>query len=271
MAGKRLLVLMTMVVVAALCSLLAPHGASASGSLTIGQVFSAASTCAPAEVAQPSLSTYTLPSGTWRVTSWSTYANSGGGSMELLVLAPTGTPDSYTVVGASPIQTLTPGVLNSFALSSPIVAVGGDVIGMFESGAGCIEVTGSDSANYTITSSAPTVGSVVSLPSVEPTARLNIAATLQSAVGGSHLGYCSVAGNTLPDGTAILPGTFLNLEAGQPDGDPHYTGATPAYYYQGLGISCDRLPGYTATGELVGYNGQGDDRGGTYAYMAKSV
>lgn len=270
MAGKRLLVLMTVVVVAALCSLLAPHGASASGPVTIGQVFSAASTCAPAEVAQPSLSIYTLPSGTWRVTSWSTYAGSPGGSMELLVLAPTGTPDSYTVVGASPAQTLTPSVLNTFALSSPIIAVGGDVIGMYESGAACVELTGSADANYTITGSAPTVGSVVSLPSIQPTARLNIAATLESAVGGTHLGYCSAAGNTRPDGTSIAPGTFLNLEAGQPASDPHYTGATPAYYYQGLGISCDQLPGYAATGELVGYNGQGDDRGGSYAYMAKS-
>jgi len=81
-------------------------------------------------------------------------------------------------------------------------------------------------------------------------------------------GYCSVAGNTTATGAAIAPGTFLDLETGQPATDSHYKGATPAYYYQGLGISCDNLSGYTKTGEMVGYGGHGDPGG--YTYMAKN-
>ena len=84
----------------------------------------------------------------------------------------------------------------------------------------------------------------------------------------NRTGYCSVAGNTNLDGVAIKPGTFLDLADGQPASDPHYKGATPSFYYQGLGLSCDSLPGYTKTGELVGYGGKGDP--GTYTYMAKN-
>lgn len=74
-------------------------------------------------------------------------------------------------------------------------------------------------------------------------------------------------GNTSPDGTPLAPGTFVDLLAGQPDADPHFAGATPAYYYEGVGISCDVLPGYAATGERVGYGGRGDPGG--YAFMGK--
>ena len=85
---------------------------------------------------------------------------------------------------------------------------------------------------------------------------------------GNRAGFCSVAGNTTPNGTAIPPGTFLDLGVNEPSTDAGYKGATPAYYYQGLGISCDVLPGYTKTGEMVGYGGQGDPGG--YTYMAKN-
>ena len=48
--------------------------------------------------------------------------------------------------------------------------------------------------------------------------------------------------------------------------DSRYDGELPAFYYQGKGISCDYLPGYTRTGEMVGYGGHGDPGG--YIYMA---
>lgn len=56
-----------------------------------------------------------------------------------------------------------------------------------------------------------------------------------------------------------LNAKFFDLQRDQPAKDPAYAGATPAFYYEGLGISCDRLPGYTATGGLV--NGSGIDLG----------
>jgi hypothetical protein len=85
---------------------------------------------------------------------------------------------------------------------------------------------------------------------------------------GNRAGFCSVAGNTTPNGTAIPPGTFLDLGVSEPSTVASYKGATPAYYYEGLGISCDVLPGYTKTGEMVGYGGPGDPGG--YTYMAKN-
>ena len=84
----------------------------------------------------------------------------------------------------------------------------------------------------------------------------------------NRAGYCSVAGNKTPAGTPIAPGTFLNLAVGQNLTDANYAGAVPANYLQGLGISCDRPPGYVATAETVGYAGKGDP--GSYPYYAKS-
>jgi hypothetical protein len=59
-------------------------------------------------------------------------------------------------------------------------------------------------------------------------------------------GYCSAPGDTYPDGTPIAAGTFLNLLLGQPDTDKHYTGAVPAYYVQGEGITCSLTPSQAA-------------------------
>lgn len=84
----------------------------------------------------------------------------------------------------------------------------------------------------------------------------------------NRVGYCAVAGNTRPSGAAIAPGTFLDLISGQPQSDPHYKGALAASFYQGLGLSCDALPGYTKTGEMVGYGGSGSS--GPYTYMKKN-
>jgi hypothetical protein len=59
----------------------------------------------------------------------------------------------------------------------------------------------------------------------------------------SRAGYCSVQGNTrYADGSAITPGTFLDLVDGQVRGDDHYLGAVPASYLEGVGITCDALP-----------------------------
>jgi hypothetical protein len=81
-----------------------------------------------------------------------------------------------------------------------------------------------------------------------------------------RLGYCSVAGNTFPDGKSIPPGTFLDLQYGQPDTDPHYKGAYPANYIQGKGITCDNPPpGYVRDGFHEGP----DTPSGVYPYFRK--
>ncbi len=64
-----------------------------------------------------------------------------------------------------------------------------------------------------------------------------------SGNAGSRVGYCAAAGNTNPfTGAPIAPGTFLDLLQDQPATDGHYTGATPAIFVQGIGITCDVPP-----------------------------
>ena len=55
-------------------------------------------------------------------------------------------------------------------------------------------------------------------------------------------GYCSVAGNTASDGSAFPPGTFLDLIVGAPTRDGRLTGAVPANYVEGVGITCAAPP-----------------------------
>jgi hypothetical protein len=70
--------------------------------------------------------------------------------------------------------------------------------------------------------------------------------TSASAPEPTRVAYCSVTGNTWPDGTAVTPGTFLNLLSGQPATDKHYTGAVPAWYVEGVGLTCTLTPSQAA-------------------------
>jgi hypothetical protein len=85
--------------------------------------------------------------------------------------------------------------------------------------------------------------------------------------------YCAVAGNTLLDGTPLAPGTFLNLLAGQPNSDKHYTGAVPAFWVQGTGLTCSLSPAQAAlaAASTVMVGGGGDVLppafGGLYTFI----
>jgi len=62
--------------------------------------------------------------------------------------------------------------------------------------------------------------------------------------GPDRYGYC-------------LNGVFLNLLLGQPDYDPLYKGATPAFYVDGIGITCDPPSGvFSLAVDKVGPDGQ---------------
>jgi len=69
----------------------------------------------------------------------------------------------------------------------------------------------------------------------------------------SRAGYCAAAGDTDPNtGAPLVVGSFLNLFVGQPTWDPHYTGASPAIFVKGKGITCDPPPpGYVDSGHKV--------------------
>jgi hypothetical protein len=74
----------------------------------------------------------------------------------------------------------------------------------------------------------------------------------------ARAGYCSVSGNTAVDGSALQPGTFLDLVVGEPATNGHYTGATPANFVKGLGLTCGSPPagyirrGFASDAEHVG-------------------
>jgi hypothetical protein len=71
----------------------------------------------------------------------------------------------------------------------------------------------------------------------------------------SRVGYCTAAG------------AFIDLEQGQPAADSHYTGAVPAIFVQGKGITCDPPPaGYTKQGKA---SPALDVPAGVYDYWAK--
>jgi hypothetical protein len=88
-----------------------------------------------------------------------------------------------------------------------------------------------------------------------------------ASLGGGRAGYCSAAGDTWLNGTAIPVGSFLDLSTDQPDADMHYAGATIALYLEGAGLSCGAPAGYRATGETVGYGGLGSP--GPFAYYRR--
>jgi hypothetical protein len=83
-----------------------------------------------------------------------------------------------------------------------------------------------------------------------------------------QVAYCTVAGNTWPDGSAIRPGTFVTLLVGQVDLDPNYKGAQVANYVYGMGLTCDQVPiGYTRQGLAT----SGDVPGGIYPFYGPAL
>jgi hypothetical protein len=206
------------------------------------------------------------------VSSWSFDGSTSGNTEALVILRPLGGGD-YMIVGSAAPQTVAASTIGTFATSIPVQA--GDLVGEWIPSAGtlqCAQITSSADVldhNFGVTS-LPNAGDNVTL-FVAAGFLLNMAVQFDPAGGAAQVnraGYCSAPGNTSSDGKTLAAGTFLDLAVGQPTNDPRYTGATPAYFYQGLGISCDNLPGYTKTSELVGMGGHGDP--GAYTYMAKN-
>ena len=82
----------------------------------------------------------------------------------------------------------------------------------------------------------------------------------------SRAGYCSVAGNTRPDGSELPPGTFLDLVFGEPGRDARVAGAAPANFIRGAGLTCaGPPPGFVRRG----FASSADNvRAGIYPYYA---
>jgi hypothetical protein len=172
-------------VAAAALGVLVAQPASASAA-TIGQTTASANYPCVAEIdIQPEVAfgtSFVVPAGSWLLTSWSTFAGSTGGSMGLMIFrAVAGFPGGLltTVVAESPVQTLTPGVLNTFPTN--VVVHGGDFLGFWSgNGAACATFTGVPAdVNLYSFGPEPVVGATVPL-FVALGFVLNISATISS-------------------------------------------------------------------------------------------
>jgi hypothetical protein len=62
--------------------------------------------------------------------------------------------------------------------------------------------------------------------------------TINSAQQFARAGYCSVPGNLSSDGTPLVPGTFLDLTVSAAESSSNYSGAVPANFVEGVGLTC---------------------------------
>jgi hypothetical protein len=159
--------------------------ASTATTTTIGQTSATANyNCAgefDLQTGVDSGTSFEVPAGNWIVTSWSTHANSAGGSMSSMIFRPAGS-GSYTVVSETPVESLAASVLNTFPTN--VHVQGGDLLGFWATGgAACATTTGLpldiNPANFP--SSQPAVGDTVT-PIPFPGYRINISATLIPAL-----------------------------------------------------------------------------------------
>ena len=191
-------------------SVLVVGGASGSPTVTIGQTDSQADVVAgvPGWFVQTGVATgadFVVPPGNWNITGWSTYAVGAGidQSMSMMVFRPDGL-GNFTVVGASRVETLTPGSLNSFADVNFAVQPG-DRLGLYDPTGNSVVATmtlaDGDIMVDRMADSQPAVGDLLTPSGVpESVYRLNISAELSPA-----------------DSTA--PTTTISLLPAAPDGN----------------------------------------------------
>lgn len=199
----------------ALAALVTLLGASAIGAApgsaaTIGQTDPSANYLCAAETdlqtAVASGTSFVVPPGSWLLTSWSTDAGSFGGAMSLMIFRPTAVAGSYTVLAESPVRTLSPGTLNTFA--TRLVVHGGDLLGFWSGNlASCATFNGlfADLNPYAF-GPEPAVGATVATTTA-PGYRLNISATISSAD--------DLLATLLSDSTGKGPGTSLGDKVGR--------------------------------------------------------
>jgi hypothetical protein len=155
---------------------------------------------------------YTVPPGTWHVTSWSVNVGNdfgGTGLMAAVLATPTGT-DNYRIDAVTPVETPTLNMLNTFP--ADLTVHGGDVLGLWN-GTGFFEnalFTGGDGdtiAFHLSVGSAPGVGETFSTTS-DNSRLLPVSVTLESPPAPLDPAQMvrdlqtTVSGLGLPKGTA---------------------------------------------------------------------
>jgi hypothetical protein len=215
---------------------------------TIGQLGGVPSACqANFDAVQTSVTSgtsYTVPAGSWLVTSWSTQAggnpDSPSGSLQLEMWRPTATPDAYMLVGISPVETTTASGTNTFSLSPPIAVEGGDLLGLrnLTQDYGCARVGGPGLTSPSTNATAPIPGEVRSLPPLNLAVTLNISANLADSPelqirkvvsGPASSGFTAAVHCTTP-ATADVSATAVDATlAFGADGTPDPTSTPPGW------------------------------------------
>ena len=128
---------------------------------------------------------YAVPTGGTSIISWSVQAGADTGSLGLEVWRPTA-PPTYTLVGSTPVTTLSANSLNTFTLATPMVVQAGDLLGLRVEGAvSCSEFTNnsSDVVGFSTPNLvAPTAGATALLSPIGFDEQLNVAATVDVTV-----------------------------------------------------------------------------------------
>ena len=109
-SSSRAMVAVASVLAAGLVVLAAFAGRAHAAPITLGQTGTGATCTGAATLVQTGVASgnsYTVPSGNWTITSWSTQAGTPGGQLALVVYRPTATPNDYLVVAATAAQSLT--------------------------------------------------------------------------------------------------------------------------------------------------------------------
>ncbi|HEV2592668.1 MAG TPA: hypothetical protein VGU02_12330 [Gaiellaceae bacterium] len=220
---------------------------------TIGQTGTGVTCGADLTVWATSGTANTVPSGTWRISSWSTLAGGAGGQMAAVVIRPSG--GSYTVVAVSAVETLTPNVMNTFPTS--LSAKGGDILGLWATGPTNCAMFGPASYTFSL-GSTPSPGDVLSGSGSGGGAVLDISATLMPATGTVQVNSMFVCYSKFEhDGGAVFPsdkaiallmaGYWVpSAVAGNIDGGENLG----AYH-----LECNPSPTLTPTGMYVGDGG----------------
>jgi hypothetical protein len=131
------------------------------------------------------------------ITSWSSKAdNTSTGQLQLLVLRPTGAPNTFTLIGKDAVKTLsTPNAINTFTgVQFPVNP--GDRIGVFQPGAAtrppcAFLVTPEPTNRFTFTNppgSEPTQGSALIFSGLQNNFRVNAVATVEDDCDNDGLG-----------------------------------------------------------------------------------
>jgi hypothetical protein len=162
----------------------APAGAATTSVGQVGGNFLCAANADFVQLAVGSGTSYTVPAGTWNVTSWSSEAGfgpAGASSLQLEIWRATATPDQFELVGISPVGTTGSTGTSVFPLATPIAVQGGDLLGLrnLTEFYACDRIGAGNVANAGFNTTTPAPGDVRTMPSAGQTVALNISASLE--------------------------------------------------------------------------------------------